>query len=431
MVTRLEIAIRPGRRDPRGEEAEHKIRSFLGIEVERVRTREVYRIEGRLDTDEQHRVLAEFVDPVQQIGALDRLTGDADVADYDVIVGVGYKPGVTDPVGKSAKVAVEDTLRRRLGEDASVYCSRLYLLRGVDPAQARRIAEDLLANPVIQTIDVAPWREWLASDPDRSVPRVAGGGVPEVGRVDLSGDDAELERISREGLLALTLREMRTIRDHFSAAATDPRRANAGLDSSPTDVELECLAQTWSEHCKHKIFNATVAYREPGRPEETIGSLFKTCIRGATETIGASWLVSVFHDNAGVVAFDDAVHLVYKVETHNSPSALDPYGGAITGIVGVNRDPFGTGLGSDLLVNVWGYCFASPFYDGDLPEGLLHPRRIRDGVHQGVIDGGNQSGVPYGRGWERFDARYLGKPLVFCGTVGALPVTVAGRPGEK
>jgi phosphoribosylformylglycinamidine synthase len=125
------------------------------------------------------------------------------------------------------------------------------------------------------------------------------------------------------------------------------------------------------------------------------------------------------------------MHLVYKVETHNSPSALDPYGGAITGIVGVNRDPFGTGLGSDLLANVWGYCFASPFFNGELPEGLLHPRRIRDGVHQGVIDGGNQSGVPYGRGWERFDARYLGKPLVFCGTVGALPVTVAGQPGEQ
>ncbi|NIM01864.1 MAG: hypothetical protein GTN89_13780, partial [Acidobacteria bacterium] len=318
-------------------------------------------------------------------------------------------------------------------------CSRLYLLRGVSTEAARRVAEDLLANPVIQTIDIAPWREWLASEPDLTVPRVEGGSVPPVEHIDLSGDDAELERISREGLLALTLREMRAIRDHFDTAAGDARRADAGLDSRPTDVELECLAQTWSEHCKHKIFNATVTYREPDRPDETIGSLFKSCIRGATEAIdrryrethGESWLVSVFHDNAGVVTFDDDMHLVYKVETHNSPSALDPYGGAITGIVGVNRDPFGTGLGSDLLVNVWGYCFASPFHDGDLPEGLLHPRRIRDGVHQGVIDGGNQSGVPYGRGWERFDARYLGKPLVFCGTVGALPVTVAGQPGEQ
>ena len=428
MVTRLEIAVRPGLRDPRGEEAEHKIRSFLRIPVERVRTREVYRIEAELTPDEQRCVLDEFVDPVQQVGSLDRLVEDAE---YDVIVGVGYKPGVTDPVGKSARVAVEDTLGRPLGAGSAVYCSRLYLLEGVDAKQARRIARDLLANPVIQTIDTAGWSDWSASNPDLSVPRVPTGSVPAVERIDLSGDDRELERISREGLLALTLHEMRTIRDHFTHAGASERRRDSGLDDRPTDVELECLAQTWSEHCKHKIFNATVTYREPGNPDETIASLFKTCIRGATETIDAPWLVSVFHDNAGVVTFDDTMHLVYKVETHNSPSALDPYGGAITGIVGVNRDPFGTGIGSDLLVNVWGYCFASPFHDGELPRGLLHPRRIRDGVHQGVIDGGNQSGVPYGRGWERFDGRYLGKPLVFCGTVGALPVTVAGRPGEE
>ncbi|MCZ6508721.1 MAG: AIR synthase-related protein, partial [Acidobacteria bacterium] len=114
-----------------------------------------------------------------------------------------------------------------------------------------------------------------------------------------------------------------------------------------------------------------------------------------------------------------------------SPSALDPYGGAITGIVGVNRDPFGTGRGAALLSNTWGYCFASPFFDGELPPGLLHPKRVRDGVHRGVIDGGNQSGIPYGRGWEIFDSRYLGKPLVFCGTVGVLPVTIAGSAGEE
>jgi len=429
VVTRLEIAVRQDLRDPRGVEAEHGIRSFLGVPVEHVRTREVYRIEADLSDAERKTVLAEFVDPVQQVGALDRLDGSDEA--YDVIVGVGYKPGVTDPVGRSALVAVEDTLGRRLGDDAAVYCSRLYLLRGVDTGQARRIAKDLLANPVIQTIDVAEWNEWSASEPDLTVPRVPGGAVPAVERIDLGGSDEELERISREGLLALTLREMRVIRDHFREAAGDPLRTEAGLDGRPTDVELECLAQTWSEHCKHKIFNATVTYHEPGKDPETISSLFKSCIRDATEAIGSPWLVSVFHDNAGVVTFDDAIHLVYKVETHNSPSALDPYGGAMTGIVGVNRDPFGTGLGSELLVNVWGYCFASPFHDGELPAGLLHPRRIRDGVHQGVIDGGNQSGVPYGRGWERFDARYLGKPLVFCGTVGALPVTVAGRPGEK
>ena len=139
----------------------------------------------------------------------------------------------------------------------------------------------------------------------------------------------------------------------------------------------------------------------------------------------------MFHDNAGVIRFNETWNLVYKVETHNTPSALDPYGGAMTGIVGVNRDPFGTGRGAKLIVNVWGYCLGSPFYDGELPEGLLHPRRIRDGVHKGVIDGGNQSGIPYARGWEIFDERYIGKPLVYCGTVGLMPATVCGEPAHE
>jgi phosphoribosylformylglycinamidine synthase len=131
------------------------------------------------------------------------------------------------------------------------------------------------------------------------------------------------------------------------------------------------------------------------------------------------------------VKFDDRLHLVYKVETHNSPSALDPYGGAMTGIVGVNRDPLGTGMGAELVSNVWGYCLGSPFYADAIPEGLMHPRRIRDGVHEGVIDGGNQSGIPYSRGFECFDERFLGKPLVYCGTLGTIPVEVGGRPSER
>ncbi|MGB5549004.1 MAG: AIR synthase-related protein, partial [Thermoanaerobaculia bacterium] len=353
---------------------------------------------------------------------------------------VAYKPGVTDPVGKSARLAIQDTLGRTLGDEAAVYTSAMYLLDGVDQAAAERIAFELLANPVIQTASVVPFEEWRGAEPDLSVPKVAGGQTPEVINVDLTGTDEELLKISRDGMLALSLQEMQTIRDHFiESAEKEPRRRPLGLGSDPTDVELECLAQTWSEHCKHKIFNATIDYREMEGPSEIIRSIFKTYIRGATEGVdskvveqgGRSWLVSVFHDNAGVVTFDDEIHLVYKVETHNSPSALDPYGGAITGIVGVNRDPFGTGRGADLLSNVWGYCFASPFYEGELPKGLLHPKRIRDGVHLGVIDGGNQSGIPYGRGWEIFDGRYLGKPLVFCGTVGSLPVTIDGKPGEE
>ena len=423
MVHRLEIAPRPGLRDARGAAVAAAAREILGIEA-RVRSRDVYRIDAALSQEEAQRVLHEFVDPVAQRGALGRL----DDGPFGAAVTVAYKPGVTDPVGRSARVCVEDTLGRRLADGDAVYTSTMYLFDGIDPAAAERVAVELLANPVIQTIRVESFAAWTGSTPDVTVPRVPPHERPPVVTVDLSGSDASLVALSRDKLLALSLEEMQAIRDHFRAEGR-----------APTDVELECLAQTWSEHCKHKIFGATVTYEEPGRPAQTIRSLFATHIKGATEAVdrairdreGRSWLVSVFHDNAGVVAFDDRDHLVYKVETHNSPSALDPYGGAITGIVGVNRDPFGTGRGAELLANVWGYCFASSRYEGQRPKGLLHPRRIREGVHHGVIDGGNQSGIPYGRGWEIFDDRFLGKPLVFCGTVGKLPVTIAGRPGEE
>jgi phosphoribosylformylglycinamidine synthase len=433
MVHRLEIATRPPLRDPRGAAIAATLRDFLGIPGVSVRTRDVHRIDALLSENEARRVLHEFVDPVSQHGALGRL----DDGPFDVAITVAYKPGVTDPVGKSARVCIEDTLGRNVGDDAAVYTSTMYLLDGVDVVLAERIASELLANPVIQTIRIEGYDAWRKAEVDLSVPKISAHATPAVQTIDLSGSDDALLTLSKSRLLALSLAEMRAVRDHFRRASSDARRVAAGLGPSPTDVELECIAQTWSEHCKHKIFNATVTYSEPGKEPETIRSLFKTFIRGATEdvdratrAVAASWLVSVFEDNAGVVAFDDHDHLVYKVETHNSPSALDPYGGAITGIVGVNRDPFGTGRGAELLANVWGYCFASPFFSGSRPAGLLHPRRIRDGVHQGVIDGGNQSGVPYGRGFEIFDARFLGKPLVFCGTVGRLPVTIAGTPGE-
>jgi phosphoribosylformylglycinamidine synthase len=434
MIHRIEIAPRQGLRDARGEHTASQIRDFLHIPVEGVRTRDVYHVEANLTEDEISRIVHELTDPILQIGAIGRI----DESSFDTVITVGYKPGVTDPIGRSAKVAIEDTLGRRLHDDDAVYTSVVYLLEGVDREKTERIAIELIANPVIHEIKVADSREWRSSPIDLSIPKVGGGRRPEVQAIDLSGTADDLERISREGLLALSLPEMKAIRDHFADQESNPRRRECGLGGRPTDVELECLAQTWSEHCKHKIFNAKIRYRDESGAE-AIDSLFKTYIRGVTEEIHSSlsesedgsWLVSVFHDNAGVVAFDDEIHLVYKVETHNSPSALDPYGGAITGIVGVNRDPFGTGRGADLLANVWGYCFASPFHNRELPPGLLHPKRIRDGVHHGVIDGGNQSGIPYGRGWEIFDNRYLGKPLVFCGTVGALPVSIGGTPGEK
>jgi phosphoribosylformylglycinamidine synthase len=434
-VTRIEIGTRPGYTDSRGASTARKIREHLGLSVAAVRTRDLYLVEPGLSDAEAARVAAEFSGPVVRQGAVGRL----DDGPFDVVVSVGYKPGVTDPVGKSARVCIEDLLGRSLGEGAHVYSGRMFLLSGCDVAAAREIAKALLANEVIERITVQSFADWRGSPPDLETPRVAEHAPQAVEAVSLELDDAALAKLSKDRLLALTLPEMRAIRDFFRREAGEPRRKALGLGAQPTDVELECLAQTWSEHCKHKIMNAIISYSEEGAPPEEIRSIFKEYIRGTTRAVeerivareGRSWLVSIFHDNAGVIEATPRYHLVYKVETHNSPSALDPYGGAITGIVGVNRDPFGTGLGSDLLSNVWGYCFGPPDHDAPLPATLLHPRRIRDGVHAGVIDGGNQSGVPYARGWEFFDERFLGKPLVYCGTVGRMPVTVAGRPTHE
>ncbi|MDX1390660.1 MAG: phosphoribosylformylglycinamidine synthase subunit PurS, partial [Acidobacteriota bacterium] len=249
MVTRFEIAVRRDFPDPRGDEIAHKIRTFLGFEIRAVRTRDVYRIDADLTPEEADKVLHEFTDPVLQRGAIGRLEG----ARFDFAVTVGYKPGVTDPVGKSARVAVEDTLGRKLGDADAVYTSTLYLLEGVDRAGAERIAAELLANAVIETVKIETSESWHGSPPDLAVPRMEPHPRPPVKTVDLSGSDGELMRISRDGLLALSLAEMKAIRDHFVASASSEVRRELGLGADPTDAEVECIAQTWSEHCKHKI----------------------------------------------------------------------------------------------------------------------------------------------------------------------------------
>jgi phosphoribosylformylglycinamidine synthase len=229
---------------------------------------------------------------------------------------------------------------------------------------------------------------------------------------------------------------MKIIQAHYRDPKVREDRAAHGLGSRPTDVELECLAQTWSEHCKHKIFAGTVQYEDGEGNRQEIHSLFKSFIQRVTKEVRENmgdrdFCLSVFKDNAGVIRFDDDNSLVFKVETHNSPSALDPYGGALTGIVGVNRDPFGTGQGSRLIFNTDVFCFADPFYDKPLPARLLHPRRIFEGVVEGVEHGGNKSGIPTVNGSLVFDERFAGKPLVFCGTAGIMPREVNGIPGHE
>ncbi|MFN8551138.1 MAG: AIR synthase-related protein [Candidatus Obscuribacterales bacterium] len=259
---------------------------------------------------------------------------------------------------------------------------------------------------------------------------------PQTVPVDLELDDAGLEKLSKDRLLALTLHEMRTIRNYFRQKHVQKLRSSRGLPSSPTDVELEVLAQTWSEHCKHKIFNATISHIDFGsgsRNKVVVKSLYKTYIQGPTRELMASRkdLLSVFKDNSGVVKWNDEFAVCFKVETHNSPSALEPYGGALTGILGVNRDILGTGLGAKPIFNTDIFCFAYPSSDLPVRPKLLPAKAIMDGVRKGVEDGGNKSGIPTVNGAIFFHPGYRAKPLVFCGTGGVLPLDVHGQCGYE
>jgi len=432
MPIRIEVAFKPDYRDPAGESVWRSIVEDLGLSVERVRTVDVYTLDAELTAQEVERVRSElFTDPItQDSSASTRLARD-----FTWIIEVGFRPGVTDNVGKTAREGIEAVLGRRLAPEEAVYTSRQYLLTGrLSRDEVERIAGDLLANELIQRWDIRRIEEWAEGyNTDLGVPKVAGAGRPHVETIPLDLSDAELLQLSDRRMLALSLEELHAIRRYYAVPARRAERRALGLPEWPTDVELEALAQTWSEHCKHKIFNAHITYRDEHGRVQAIDSLFKTFIVGATAEIGrrVDWLVSVFHDNAGVIRLNPDWNIAMKVETHNTPSALDPYGGALTGILGVNRDPFATGLGCRLLFNTDVLCFAPPDYAKPLPPRIMHPKRIFRGVHRGIKDGANQSGIPDVNGAILFDERFLGKPLVFCGTGGLMPATIKGRPAHE
>ncbi|THB67640.1 MAG: phosphoribosylformylglycinamidine synthase [Desulfovibrio sp.] len=438
MLTRVKVTLKDHVTDAVGRKTAQAIRDFLDIGVDRVRTVKVFTLDGvSQDTAQTIIDRAALHDPVLQDASLDPVTGD-----FSWALEKGFRPGVTDNEGRTARetVALVAGLSPEQAESLSVYTATQYLIDGdLDRDAVERIGRDLLANELIERISVKSGEEWKESPGfEAQAAKVVAQAVDEVGLIDIAAmDDDALMKFSRDNVLALSLEEMHGIQAYYADPVVKAAREKAGVSAIPTDAELECLAQTWSEHCKHKIFTARINYenKETGRSEQ-VDSLFSTYIQGSTATIRErlgedDFCLSVFKDNAGVIRFSDELSVCVKVETHNSPSALDPYGGALTGIVGVNRDPMGTGLGADMLCNTDVFCFASPFWQGELPPRLLHPRRVLEGVREGVEHGGNKSGIPTVNGSLVFDERYLGKPLVYCGTVGTMPVEVAGRPSHE
>ncbi|MCP4644428.1 MAG: phosphoribosylformylglycinamidine synthase, partial [bacterium] len=432
MAHRIEVGMKRDLADPAGAGVRRQVAEDLGISLDNVRVLDVYAIDAALSADELEKVRAElFTDPVIQ----ESVANGSIALDYDFAIEVGFRPGVTDNIGKSSTEGVADTLGRALEPGEAVYSSKLYAVKGDVTAEAcERIARDGLANELIQRWAVKSAAEIEAAKGESllGLPLVTETPVAPVEEIDLTIADDALVALSREKMLALELQEMKAIQEYYTDPIIRERRLALDLPANPTDIELEIFAQTWSEHCKHKIFDAIIEYTDEKGETRTIDSVFKTFVKATTDEVGkrVDWLVSVFHDNAGIIKFDDEWNFALKCETHNSPSALDPYGGAITGIVGVNRDILGAGMACRCILNTDVFCFATPYFEGEIPPRLMHPRRVFRGVHQGVKDGGNQSGIPDVNGAIVFHERFLGKPLVFCGTGGLIPATLHGKPSE-
>ncbi|MCL4353852.1 phosphoribosylformylglycinamidine synthase subunit PurL [Patescibacteria group bacterium] len=429
MITRIEIVSKI--LDPRASAKKRKFESFgYKGKIRNVFLVDVYTIEKTFSAKDLHEITSSLHNPVNQ----DAYENKALPFKFNWAIEIGYLPGVTDNIANTAKEIIEDLLKTNFSQKEGVYSSQLFLIDGTLSKKEIENISLLLINPLIQRVHIKSFSSFKKSKGmDKVVPRVNLENKLRVDDINLNVSDEELIKIGKSGIenkdgtrrgpLALSFEYMKTIQEYFKK-----------IGRKPTDIEIESIAQTWSEHCKHTIFADQI--------DEIQKGLFKTYIRKATEEIRKKkgkkdFCYSVFTDNSGAIEFDEKYLITHKAETHNSPSALDPFGGAITGIVGVNRDAIGFGLGAKPIANTYGYCFADPntkkslYRDKKLSQKQLNPRRILDGVVDGVNSGGNCSGIPTPQGFVFFHERYQGKPLVFVGTVGLIPKKINGKNSCK
>jgi phosphoribosylformylglycinamidine synthase len=418
-VWRVEIKHKKGVFDPLADGV-RKTASELGLKgLENVELILVYRLQGDLNKRDIDKIAAELlVNPVVQEYKAVQGGGGYKVQEGKTVrvVEIAYNPGVMDPVENSTLKGIRD-----LGfeQAIAVRTAKRYVLHGnLSSRDLDVVTNKILANKLIQHV---------VTENEKSAPIAVSMGEKkfQLVHVDLIGsDDKELMRISSQGQLFLNLDEMKAIQKHFMV-----------LGRNPTDCELETIAQTWSEHCFHKTFRGNISYTwtENGKVRrKKIKNLLKSTIMKATLELNKPWCVSVFHDNAGVIDFDGEDCVCFKVETHNHPSALEPFGGANTGIGGVIRDILGTGLGAKPICNTDVFCFAPPDTDFTaLPPGTLHPKRVMKGVVSGVRDYGNKMGIPTVNGSISFDEHFVGNPLVYCGTVGIMPKGMVEKKVNK
>ncbi len=344
-----------------------------------------------------------LVDPVTEQSTINNqqsTINDKQPAAPQFIIETSLHSGVTDPPAENILRAARRLGITRLQAAATGW--HFELAGDLSESDLHRLAREVFANPVIQHtavnhpiappfLPVQPVDDTVETIPLRHA------------------DDETLTAVSRQRRLALDLAEMQAIRAWFRREGRDP-----------SDVELETLAQTWSEHCVHKTFKATIEYTGPDGKPETIPGLLDTYIRAATEKVDKPWVYSAFVDNAGIIAFDEQFDLAFKVETHNHPSALEPFGGANTGVGGVVRDVLG--VSARPIANTDILCFGPPDLPAEqLPQGVLHPAQVADGVVQGIEDYGNKMGIPTVNGAVVYHPGYTANSLVYCGCLGILP----------
>ncbi len=430
MQKRLEITLIPDLNDAEGEGLRKNAKNYFGFNIDAVRTVHIVTLDADLREEQFGTVQQEvFTNPVTQTSSYTPLD-----IDFDWCIWVGFRPGVKDNAGSTAIEAIEDILRKKLGETDAVYTSKRYCIKADNLSynDLDKIAGELLANNIIQQWKIYSADEWNADNGiGIIIPKVVLDHQPVVNTIPVESDEI-LKQISDERSLALNVNDIPTIRNYFIQEAVLADRKEVGL-SEPTDLELEYISQARSDHCNHNSFQGLFRYTDKITGEETIeDNIFSKYIKNPTLELKdkKSWVVSVLWDNAGVGQFDDKYNYVITGETHNSPSNMEAYGGAITGIVGVYRDPLGTGLGAKLVMGSYGFCVGDRDYDGELKPNL-HPRRLLDGVIEGVKDGGNKSGIPTTFGQLYFDNCYLGKSLVFVTALGIMPSEVHGRPSHE
>ncbi len=430
MICSIEIALKKELRDAEGTSLIKKADSYFGIKIQAARCIHIVTIESDLDLHQLEKVKDDILtNPVTQVSSLTPL----DIG-FEFCIWVGFRPGVKDNPGATAMEAVQDHLGKEFGHNEGIYTSKRYCLKGETLVfeDVEKLGSELLSNSIIQQFKVFTMEKWdKKTGADVKPAKVILDHTPCFEVVNIDSDE-KLAKISDERNLALNPRDIPVIREYFMDPKVMESRKKMGL-SEPTDVELEYISQARSDHCNHNTFQGIFRYKDILDNEVCVeNNLFKTYIKAPTLKLKdkKDWVVSVLWDNAGVGRFDDENNYVVTGETHNSPSNMEAYGGAITGIVGVYRDPMGTGLGSKLFMGSFGYCVGDVNYNGPLKP-PLHPRRLLDGVIEGVKDGGNKSGVPTTFGQTLFNPGYMGKSLVFVTALGIMPSKVKGKPSHE